>query len=112
MSQIKIDVHVLSANDTVDLLHLDLDQGGAEVSYLMEIQESAESKSRLFEIILTYGPQVGSAVFGALLATLKEKIKLWLLSKKECKHRTIPIYGPNAEVVTVVECEEKHPGSN
>lgn len=111
MSQIKIDVHALSADDTEDLLRLDLDQDGAEVSYLMEVQESADSKHRLFEIILTYGTQVGSAVVGALLATLKEKIKTWLLRKKECGHRRIPIYGPNNEVVTVVECEEKHPGN-
>jgi hypothetical protein len=109
MPQIKIDVHALSADDTDDLLRLELGQDGAEVSYLMEIQESAHSKSRLFEIILTYGPQVGSAVFGALMATLKEKIKEWLLRKKDCKHRTITLYGPNNEIVSVVECEDKHP---
>lgn len=110
MPQIKIDVHALSADDSNDLLRLDFEQDGAEVSYIMEIQESAHSKSRLFEIILTYGPQVGSAIFGALLTTLKEKIKTWLLSKKECSHRRITIYGPNEEVLSVVECEEKHYG--
>ena len=63
----------------------------------------------LFEIILKYGPQVGSAILGATLAALKEKIKAWLLKKKECKHRTVPIYGPDGQVVSVVECELKHP---
>ncbi|HEV2991646.1 MAG TPA: hypothetical protein VG759_24645 [Candidatus Angelobacter sp.] len=111
MPQIKIDVRALSADDTNDLLRLDLNQDGAEVSYLMEIQESAESKSRLIEIILTYGTQVASAVAVALLAALKEKIKSWLLRKKQCGHRRIPIYGPNNEVVTVIECDEKHPGN-
>jgi hypothetical protein len=110
MPQIKIDVRALSADDTDDLLRLDLEQDGARVSYIMEIQESADSKRRLFEIILTYGTQVGSAIVGALLATLTEKIKAWFLSKKNCKHRTITIYGPNSEVVSVVECKEKHPG--
>jgi hypothetical protein len=112
MPQIKISVDSLDSGDAADLSEfLNPEQPGVEVSYLMEIQESANAKSRIFEIILTYGTQVGSAVVGALLATLKEKIKVWLLAKKECKHRRIPIYGPDGEIVTVVECEEKHPGN-
>lgn len=110
MSEFKIDVQSLDNIDAFDLSEfLRSEEPGSEIRYLMLVQESAHGRDRLLEILLTYGPQVGSAILAGTLGALKSKIKEWLLKKKECKHRKIPIYGPDGQVVTVVECESKHP---
>ena len=108
--ELRIDVRSLDNTDGFELSDwLKSNEPDAEISYYMLIQESAHAHSQLYEIILKYGSQVGSAIVGATLAALKEKIKTWLLKKNECKHRTIPIYGPDEKIVSVVECELKHP---
>jgi hypothetical protein len=108
--ELKIDVRSWDDTEAFELADwLRSNEPSAEISYYMLIQESAHAHSQLYEIILKYGSQVGSAIAGATLAALKEKIKTWLLKKNECKHRTIPIYGPDEKIVSVVECELKHP---
>jgi hypothetical protein len=111
--ELRIDVRSLDNAEGFELSDwLKSNEPDAEISYYMLVQESAHGRDQLFELILRYGPQVGSAILGAMLAALKEKIKAWLLKKKECKHRTVPIYGPDGQVVSVVECELKHPNDN
>lgn len=110
MLELRIDVQLLDNADGFELSDwLQANEPNAEISYYMLIQESAHSHGQLYEIILKYSSQVGSAIVGAALTALKEKIKTWLLKKKECKHRTVPIYGPDEKIVSVVECELKHP---
>ena len=111
MPEIKINVRSLDQADAIDLSHfLRTDEPGVEIHYYMHVQESLHSQNRLLDLIFTYGPPIGGAVMGGILAALKEKIKNWLLAKKECKHRKIPLYGPDGEVLVVVECNLKnHP---
>jgi hypothetical protein len=107
---LKVDVRSLDSSDAFELgRFLNPDEPGTEVRFHMFVQESAHAHDKLLEIIIKYGPTIGTAIFGAMAGALKEKIKSFLLKKRECDHRTIPIYGPNGEVVKVVECEIKHP---
>ena len=110
MLELKIDVRSLEDAEGFDLADwLRSNEPDAEISYYMLLEESAHGHQQLYEVILKYGSQVGSAILVGMLAALKEKIKVWLLKKRECKHRTVPIYGPDGQVVSVVECELKHP---
>lgn len=110
MFELRIDVRSLDNADGFELSDwLKSNEPEAEISYYMLIQESAHAHDQLYEIILKYGPQIGSAIVGATLSALREKIKAWLLKKKECQHRKIPIYGPDGQVVSVIECKLKHP---
>jgi hypothetical protein len=108
MLDLKIDVRSLDTDDAYALADF-LKSDEIEIRYHMFIQESAHAPQHLLDIIIKYAPHIGTAMFGGTMAALREKIKQWLLSKKKCEHRKIPIYGPDGQVVSVVECQLKHP---
>jgi hypothetical protein len=75
--------------------------------YLTDSISSEEAK--IVALLVTYGPVIAGAVGMKALEIFSEKIKQWYLKTPECKHRKIPLYGPDGEEITVVECDKKHP---
>jgi hypothetical protein len=119
-------LHCPSMSDTIRIVTRQLSREDVQElnAFLMAQPEIGQVRKRLYltdaivppgtekivELIVIYTlSKVGDVVAGDLVGSTIKKIKIWLQKSEGCKHRKVPILGPDGKEVTVVECEEKHP---